>query len=105
MYRQGDVWIGSPVKMPKNVVPVARENGLLVLAHGEVTGHMHAVAEVDAEMFREENGTLYLRAPSGATVTHQEHSASTLPKTEGQWVYPVIRQREYAGGIVQRVQD
>ena len=102
MFRQGDVWIEEVKSVAANVTPVARENGLLVLAHGEVTGHMHAIAEMDAELFVEKDGTLYLRAPSGCTVTHQEHAPITLPAGKA---YRVVRQREYTGGMVQRVLD
>ena len=102
MYRQGDVWIEEVKQMPAGLDSVPRENGKLVLAHGEVTGHMHAIAEMDAEMFTEKDGTLYLRAPSGCTVTHQEHAPVTLPAGK---TYRVIRQREYTSGMVQKVLD
>lgn len=102
MFRQGDVWIEEVAAMPKGLVPVAREGGKLVLAHGEVTGHMHAISEMDAEMFAERDGTLYLRVPSGAVVTHQEHAPVTLPAGK---TYRVVRQREWTSGMVQKVAD
>ena len=102
MYRQGDVWIEAVADMPKGLTPVTRESGKLVLAHGEVTGHMHAIAELDAEMFVEKDGTLYLRAPSGCTVTHQEHAPVVLPAGK---TYRVLRQREWTSGMVQKVAD
>ena len=102
MYRQGDVWIEEVTAMPSGVTLVARENGKLVLAHGEVTGHMHAVEEMDAEMFVERDGTLYLRAPSGCVVAHQEHAAVTLPAGK---TYRVVRQREWTSNMVQKVAD
>ena len=102
MYRQGDVWIEKVAAVPSGLAPVARENGQLVLAHGEVTGHMHAVAELDAEMFTERDGTLYLRAPSGCVVTHQEHAPVTLPAGK---TFRVVRQREWTSGMVQKVAD
>lgn len=101
MYRQGDVMIVPCAVVPKGAKAVEREGGRLVLAHGEVTGHAHAVAEMDAEMFSERDGVLYLRCPSGAAVKHEEHSAVTLaPGT-----YKVTRQRQYSAGMVQKVPD
>lgn len=101
MYRQGDVMIQKVKAIPASLPAVEREAGRLVLAHGEVTGHAHAVAEMDAEMFSERDGVLYLRCPSGATVKHEEHAAVVLEPG----VYRVTRQRQYNAGMVQRVAD
>lgn len=101
MYRQGDVMIERVKDVPVGLAKVGREGGQLVLAHGEVTGHMHAVAEMDAEMFTDRDGVLYLRCPSAAVVTHQEHAAVCLPAG----VYRATRQREWTSGMVQRVLD
>jgi hypothetical protein len=39
MYRQGDVLIIPVAGIPDDSEPIARENGRIILAHGEVTGH------------------------------------------------------------------
>ena len=49
-YRQGDVLIERVAKVPAGLKPVAREAGRIVLAHGEVTGHAHAIAEPECEL-------------------------------------------------------
>lgn len=101
MYRQGDVMIVKCTSVPKGAGAVEREDGRLILAHGEVTGHAHAISEMDATMFSERDGVLYLNAPTGCVVKHEEHAAVTLePGT-----YRVVRQREYTAGMVQRVLD
>lgn len=54
-----------------------------VLAEGEVTGHMHRVMAVDAEVFGD-GPRRRLRAPSGTKLTHEEHGTVTLPPGEYQ---------------------
>lgn len=93
MYRQGDLliipigngahaWLGARVGLR----PVAREDGRVVLAHGEVTGHSHAIADSDVELWEREKAATaeaadrYLRVGAGgATVVHEEHAPITLP--------------------------
>jgi hypothetical protein len=44
--RQGDVLLVPVATLPKNCTPMEPENGRrFVLAHGEVTGHAHAIYE------------------------------------------------------------
>jgi hypothetical protein len=51
MYRQGDVLIIPVYSVPGNLAPVARENGRIVLADGEATGHAHAIRAEGAALF------------------------------------------------------
>lgn len=60
-YRQGDVIIERIDALPKNIKPVAREGGRVILAHGEVTGHAHAIAERGTEKFTDESGREFFR--------------------------------------------
>lgn len=59
MYRQGDVLIQQIASLPSKLNPVPRENGRIVLAHGEVTGHAHALAEAGTKKFTGEDGAEY----------------------------------------------
>ena len=43
MFRQGDVLIIPVAKLPDCLEPMKRERGRVILAHGEVTGHAHAI--------------------------------------------------------------
>lgn len=89
MLRQGDVLVQRiPNHGRITGKPVPRENGAVVLAHGEVTGHSHSIAEEDVTLF--DDGILVVEA-DGAVLRHQEHSEIALPKGR----YRVIRQREY----------
>jgi hypothetical protein len=82
MYRQGDVLIVPCEKLNfagAGLHEVPRENGRVILAHGEQTGHSHAIGAPAAVLFRNSFGALFLHAPDGATVEHEEHKALELP--------------------------
>lgn len=103
MFRQGDVLL-VPVKKAKGV-PIQAQEGRLVLARGEATGHHHSIALSDrVAMFREDGsgGGLFL-AVTGAPVAleHQEHGAIALPPG----AYRVSIQRVYQSGTVAPVRD
>jgi hypothetical protein len=91
MYRQGDVLLVPATGVPAGAEKVARDNGRLVLALGEATGHAHAVETLGAELFSS-TADRYLKVPStGASLVHEEHGTIKLP--EG--TYKVVLQREY----------
>lgn len=100
--RQGDVLVTVCDSIPQDCKPVKRDNGQVILAYGEVTGHCHAIAEPNVALMERE-GTMYLSvtAPKGAKLTHQEHTTTTIPPG----TYTVKRQREYARGEVRQVLD
>lgn len=84
--RQGDVLLQRVRTLPKGATPQARDNGRLVLAYGEVTGHAHVV-ETDAHVVEAFLATLdnrtYLSVPATARVVHEEHG--TIPIPAGVW--------------------
>jgi len=94
-YRQGDVLLIAVDAIPGRAVPVPRDQGEVVLAYGEVTGHRHAITEPHAELLAlpdEEIERRFLRiVGEQAQLTHQEHDSITLPPGS----YQVVRQREY----------
>lgn len=96
-FRQGDVLLQRVRSIPKGYTKKATDQGRVILAYGEVTGHAHQVVveRTDAEtveaFLAEINGETYLSAPAGAAVVHEEHGTIALePGT-----YKVIRQREW----------
>lgn len=106
MYRQGDVLIIPVATIPKGTKTVRRENGLVVLAHGEVTGHHHAIHDdavtlVTTEQANELRMWLTVTAPEPVALTHQEHDTILLPPGQ----YEVRRQREYTPEAIRNVQD
>ena len=88
-FRQGDVLLVAVEAVPAGATP-ERRTGRIVLAEGEVTGHVHAVAEPDARTFTHD-GQRYLLTRSIATLVHEEHAPIEVP--EGSW--RVVIQREY----------
>lgn len=108
VFRQGDLLL---IERAFDVAPdarrVPRENGLVVLAHGEVTGHHHAIAEPGVELFAPGDASAmadrFLRTgAAGGLLTHQEHATITLaPNT----TYIVRRQREYRPEEIRQVAD
>ncbi len=102
-YRQGDVLIQRIAKLPAGLKPVAREHGRIVLAHGEVTGHAHAIAEPEADLYAgDAAGVTYLEVRAAmAALQHEEHSTINL----GPGAYRVIRQREYSPEAIRNVAD
>jgi hypothetical protein len=101
MYRQGDVLLVPVADVPAEATPGRREQGRIVLAHGEATGHAHAIADPDAEIL-EDGANRYLRVGGrGAALTHEEHGPIPLPPG----TYRVVIQREYSPDGARRVAD
>jgi hypothetical protein len=104
MYRQGDVLLVRVRSIPEALEPVAREKGLVVLAHGEVTGHAHAIKEAHAALFRDaKGGAVFINVSGEAAVAleHDEHDTINVPPGN----YRVIRQREYSPEAIRDVAD
>lgn len=108
MYRQGDILI-IPVTT-KARGKDARENGRIILAHGEITGHSHEVFTDQADTVTIEEitdgtdtlrGARLLRVKGKATLRHQEHAPVELAKG----TYRVVRQREYSPEAIRNVAD
>lgn len=104
MARQGDVLIIAVNKIPTNAKPVARENGRLILAHGEITGHAHVVDAPDAVFLAtdlDEMADRFLKIESECQVVHDEHAPINLVPG----LYRVRRQREYSPAKIRNVAD
>ena len=104
MFRQGDVFIVPVGKLPPGLVPVERERGRVVLAHGEVTGHAHAIKDKRAALFRDPKLAAIFMHVSGDTpvaLDHDEHETIMLPPGD----YQVIRQVEYTPEAIRNVAD
>ncbi len=74
-FQQGDV-LAKPVD---SIPPGMKKLSHRHLAEGETTGHFHEAVADDVELFEAEDGTLYMRAPTGTTIKHQEHKPVTIP--------------------------
>lgn len=106
IYRQGDVLIVPGATIPAGTTKVKREHGRVVLAHGEVTGHHHSIAERGVQLVSKEEADelrmwMTVTAPDPVELTHQEHDTILIPPG----TYEVRRQREYAPGGIRNVAD
>ena len=103
--RQGDVLLVPAKVIPSTAVPVEAENGLHILARGEMTGHHHSIrAREGICMFRDDGaggGAQYVSGLDGDKLAHQEHTAlqTTAP------VMRAIIQRTVQSGMARRVED
>lgn len=106
MFRQGDVLIEEVSRLPneKKLEEVPREGGRVILAHGEVTGHAHALTDpsvvlmslkvpVQARVGGTNNETeeRYLKVGKVSTLRHEEHGPIDLPPGN----YKVTIQRQW----------
>lgn len=93
-YRQGDVLLIPCTAIPAGAQEEVPEQGRVVLARGELTGHAHTMAADRVRYFRDDGLSQgYVRIDGGDPVplTHEEHAALAIPPGS----YRVVRQREY----------
>jgi hypothetical protein len=88
-FRQGDVLVQRVDAIPEGANPVKFKDRV-ILQHGEVTGHCHAISTQYAKMFTNK-GQRYIAVEPGARLVHEEHGVIELP----QGFYRVVQQREY----------
>jgi len=103
MFRQGDVLIIPIKSLPKFVTPVLRDQGLVVLAYGEVTGHAHKIRSEKAALFRDPKLMAIFMTVTDVPVAldHEEHHTITIPPGN----YRIVRQREYSPEAIRNVAD
>lgn len=103
LYRQGDVLLRQVGAFPEGATRILASTRI-VLAHGEVTGHAHAIDAGQAEEYQT-NGKdglqRHLRVEKLANVTHEEHATVPLPAG----IYEIVQQREYTPEEIKFVVD
>lgn len=103
-YRQGDVLVRPVDHIPAGATPIEREGGRIVLAHGEVTGHSHAIPSLDAKFLgivAEGAERRFLNAEKPVSLLHEEHGEIVIARG----AYEVVIQREYEPGAIRNVAD
>jgi hypothetical protein len=102
MIRQGDVLLVPAKRQPGTLKEVKHDNGSVVLAYGEQTGHAHkinansGVALLERKLVatsgqHTDQRFLQVLTEGGVKLTHEEHAAVTVPPG----FYEVRMQREY----------
>jgi len=102
--RQGDVFIEAIDASPEGEwKEIDREDGRVVLAHGEVTGHAHVIRDSLVCFLRADSvfeRVLDVMNPT-ALLTHEEHAPCTIAKGK----YAVMIQQEYSPAELRNVAD
>lgn len=99
--RQGDVMlVACDESIPAEATEKVRDNGRIVLAYGEVTGHAHAVVNPFVRWL-EWQGREYLVSGAPFEVVHEEHATVALPAG----TFQVIRQYEFTPELPRMVAD
>ena len=97
-YQQGDVTI-----KPVSAIPAGAADTLnRVLAEGEATGHKHFAEAEDVRLFMHE-GALYMRAPTGTTVVHEEHKVLEIPP--GDYLIGTVREYDHFAEVARPAWD
>lgn len=119
--RQGDVQLQPVASLPNGCKELPPEGNRIVLAHGEVTGHAHAIydhisasgaadeiadaaiarAKSKARLWAAPDGSRYLEVTETVTLRHEEHTAHTLSPG----IYHLPTQVEYTPAELRRVAD
>lgn len=101
LFRQGDVFLQRISQLPSGLPRLAHG----VLAHGEITGHSHRLADTtNAVMYAGDRELLehFVEVTrDDVQVIHEEHGPITLAPG----VYRIWRQREYTPERIVRVAD
>jgi hypothetical protein len=101
-YRQGDVLLVQVDKLPNDCEEVKRDNGRVVLAYGEVTGHAHALHGSGVYLYAQpKSKARHLRIVETDYLRHEEHTHQAIPPG----IYRVIVQSEYRERELVRVAD
>ena len=93
IFRQGDVLVREIDRLPSGLHTVPRDEGRIILAYGETTGHAHAISAPDAEatLLTADEQHRFLRIVASVSLDHEEHGTIAIPPG----AYEVIRQREW----------
>ena len=100
-YQQGDVTIKPVNAIPPGATAAPDARGR-VLAEGEATGHKHVAEAEDVRLFLHD-GALYMRAPSGTTVVHDEHHVLDIPP--GDYLIGTVREYDHFAEVARPVWD
>lgn len=101
IFRQGDVLLVSD-NLPADAIEQKRETGRVVLAHGEVTGHAHALTGAGTVLYASpKTRARHLKVVETDYLRHEEHTHQAIPPG----IYRVVIQTEYRDKELVRVAD
>jgi hypothetical protein len=100
--QQGDVLLERIAKLPVGCSVVPRQDGLLIIAKGEATGHHHVIVDKGARLL-ELKGELYLEVTEPAVISHDEHKP--LPIPTGIYQVGRVKEHDYFQDMEHQVRD
>lgn len=108
-YRQGDVYLTRIPTIPAGAAPRPLDQGRVILAYGEVTGHAHQISTPETVCLLDAPSAdqtdvldlAYLKVDAVSQLVHEEHNTITLEPGN----YRVTRQREYTPERIVNVAD
>ncbi len=105
LVQQGDVLLFKEEKLPTGMKKMKAENGRLIFAKGEATGHHHSVAvDEGVTLWKDKNGTLWASVEADkATIIHQEHKPVTVKK--GNYRVGLVREVDPFAEEIRKVKD
>jgi len=98
-WQQGDVLGRAIGALPKKLKK--KEN--TVVALGEATGHKHEVVGAGVECYEDEKGNIFISAPQGGRIQHEEHHAIELPP--GNYSIGIVQEYDHFAEEARRVAD
>lgn len=101
--QHGDVLIQEISELPCDVKPLMPKMGRWILAEGEVTGHAHAIEQIDDCCTYEKEGVFYLSVENPVTLRHEEHHAQTIDS--GVYRIGIVQEYDYLSGMTRKVVD
>src|SRR6266508_2539292 len=97
MYRQGDVLLVQVDEVPKGAKQRLAKR--VILAEGEVTGHVHELVGGKVDVFEADAAVIFLEIMASPELRHAEHATQTIEPG----IYEVRRQREYTPQEIRQV--
>lgn len=96
-YQQGDVLLVRVDAVPSN----SKNKKDNIVAEGEVTGHMHRIH--GAAVLEAEDEQLFVDAPDGAEITHDEHGKIDIDP--GRYEVRIVREYDPFEDEIRSVED
>lgn len=97
-FQQGDVLIKPVRKVPR----MAKRLKMSILAQGEASGHHHSASGENVTTWIAQ-GMIFLDAPNGAKVCHEEHLPIEVPP--GVYKIEIVREYDHFSDEVHEVLD
>jgi len=106
MYRQGDVLIIPTKKLPAKLTETPREDGAVVLAYGEVTGHRHRIHDPGVCLLSKEGLSDRFLTIAGEDLVHLVHEEhATIDLAPGNYIVRIQREYDWASEASRNVED